>query len=343
MNIIELHKDLVKIPSHESVEEVRDYIMNFLTDAVIDEYGNIISEVGKGEPHIILNTHMDTVPPHIDFSENNQYICGRGSCDAKGPLSVFLNVFDRLKNIDGRISLVITPDEETTTNGAYNYVQNMDTKVESVIVGEPTDLQVCLSSKGYVPMKITVKGEEKHSSEENIDNAVVKASDIINILSSISFQEDNENPLGKTVVQPTVINSDDTINQTPSNCEIHLTARTTPNNNYNDIKRRIRNEISNGTDFVEDDYTISTLNKEPVLKSFETETNNISSELIKNSRGIGYFNAATESSHFIPKTRNIMVFGPGDISYAHTKEEKIKKEDVKKAENILYDSLNNII
>ena len=36
------------------------------------------------DPQVFLSTHMDTVPPFIPPTEDEEKIMGRGSCDAKG-------------------------------------------------------------------------------------------------------------------------------------------------------------------------------------------------------------------------------------------------------------------
>ena len=47
---------------------------------------NVIATIDGRPPEIIFSTHMDTVPPFIPSSEDNDNIYGRGSCDAKaGP------------------------------------------------------------------------------------------------------------------------------------------------------------------------------------------------------------------------------------------------------------------
>src|SRR4029078_13357779 len=38
----------------------------------------------RGDPDVVLSTHTDTVPPFVEFSEDEQFIYGRGACDAKG-------------------------------------------------------------------------------------------------------------------------------------------------------------------------------------------------------------------------------------------------------------------
>ncbi len=35
-------------------------------------------------PDLVFSTHMDTVPPYIPFSEDAEFIYGRGVSDAKG-------------------------------------------------------------------------------------------------------------------------------------------------------------------------------------------------------------------------------------------------------------------
>ena len=41
----------------------------------------------RGAPAVVLSTHIDTVPPFVPASEDDEYIYGRGSCDAKGILA----------------------------------------------------------------------------------------------------------------------------------------------------------------------------------------------------------------------------------------------------------------
>src|SRR5437660_1798500 len=50
---------------------------------VSSERSNIIATT-EARPRVILSTHMDTVPPFIAYSEDDEFIYGRGACDAKG-------------------------------------------------------------------------------------------------------------------------------------------------------------------------------------------------------------------------------------------------------------------
>ncbi len=45
---------------------------------------NVYAGVQGQTPDLVFSTHMDTVPPYIPFSEDAEFIYGRGVSDAKG-------------------------------------------------------------------------------------------------------------------------------------------------------------------------------------------------------------------------------------------------------------------
>src|SRR4051812_9832244 len=47
---------------------------------------NVFAQWGEA-PTVTFSTHFDTVPPFIESSEDEQYVYGRGACDAKGILA----------------------------------------------------------------------------------------------------------------------------------------------------------------------------------------------------------------------------------------------------------------
>src|SRR4051812_39525416 len=92
MNIFELTRKLVDIPSVTGDEqEVGRFLAHYLESLgyrvelqeVETGRANVIATTAKS-PRIMLSTHMDTVPPFIASGEDDEYIYGRGSCDAKG-------------------------------------------------------------------------------------------------------------------------------------------------------------------------------------------------------------------------------------------------------------------
>lgn len=342
MKISNIHRELVERPSNERVDEVRNYISSFLEKSRTDSKGNIIATKGKGKPHIILNSHIDTVSPHFNYKREGDIVKGRGSCDAKGPLSVLLKVFSSIDedSTSGKITIAITPDEETTTEGAKHLAkEGFNPKPELVIVGEPTNLNACLSARGYYSGNITITGSGGHSSG-NTPNPVFEASKIIHFLEMLDEVEGYS-------FNPTIINGGSSINKIPEEVQINFTKRVIPvkcekdNLDFSTIESEISKKDNNF------DIDVSKVDSEPVLEAFNNSTENKIVEKIINhndSRGKSLFKASTEASHFVEQGLDVCIFGPGELEdedgpIAHSSREYISIDEMRKAEKILKTSI----
>ncbi len=101
MQVFELTRRLIDIESITPNErEVGDFLWSYLADLARRfggqaermpvEEGRDNVFVRFGEPKVVLSTHMDTVPPFIPASEDEQHIWGRGACDTKGIIAAML-------------------------------------------------------------------------------------------------------------------------------------------------------------------------------------------------------------------------------------------------------------
>src|SRR5438270_11723654 len=57
---------------------------------------NVYATAGTA-PDLVFSTHMDTVPPHIASSEDDERIWGRGACDAKGIIAAEVAAAERVR------------------------------------------------------------------------------------------------------------------------------------------------------------------------------------------------------------------------------------------------------
>ncbi len=82
----------MNIPSVSGDEEavgffLRDYLEKLgwkvELQKVSKNQNNVIARLNE-TPRVFLSTHLDTVPPFIEASEDGEKIYGRGACDAKG-------------------------------------------------------------------------------------------------------------------------------------------------------------------------------------------------------------------------------------------------------------------
>ena len=86
-------------------------------DIHMDDVGNIIAKKGSGSPKILLCGHMDTVPGRIRVRKEGDYLFGRGSSDAKGPLLAMLFAAASAQEKTGTVIFVGAVDEEGNATG----------------------------------------------------------------------------------------------------------------------------------------------------------------------------------------------------------------------------------
>ena len=103
MTLFELTRTLVNMDSVTGNERacgmlLRDHLTACGFQArmlpVEGERANVFATLGR--PEIVLSTHMDTVPPFFPAAEDDEFIHGRGSCDAKGILAAQVEAAKRL-------------------------------------------------------------------------------------------------------------------------------------------------------------------------------------------------------------------------------------------------------
>ncbi len=113
-------------------------------------------------PDVVFSTHMDTVPPFIPSSEDDEFIYGRGSCDAKGIIAAQIAAAERLRDEGVPVALLFVVGEERDSAGAR--LANQHARGSRFLInGEPTDNRVALASKGTLRAVIRTAGKMAHS------------------------------------------------------------------------------------------------------------------------------------------------------------------------------------
>ncbi len=123
---------------------------------------NVYACVPGQTPDVVFSTHMDTVPPFILSSEDEQFIYGRGSCDAKGIIAAQIFAAEKLREHGIRVGLLFLVGEERDSAGAKTANQHPRGS-RFFINGEPTDNRIALASKGALRAVIRATGKMAHS------------------------------------------------------------------------------------------------------------------------------------------------------------------------------------
>jgi acetylornithine deacetylase len=190
MNVTELTRTLIDIPSVTGDEQrVGMFLKSHLESlsyrvelqTVAADRFNLFATTGTA-PRVVLSTHMDTVPPYIASSEDEQRIYGRGACDAKGIIAAQIIAAERLRG-EGveEIGLLFTVDEEQGSLGAQ--VANrlkLERVPEFLVNGEPTDNKLASATRGSLRLNLRAKGRASHSAyPEQGESAIEKLLDVL--------------------------------------------------------------------------------------------------------------------------------------------------------------------
>jgi acetylornithine deacetylase len=206
MDVRELTRQLVAIPSHEDERQAGDHIENWLrdqTDATVerDDHGNVVARRNTGaDTSLALVGHHDVVPPDDSQIADGEYILderdgrlyGRGSADMKGAVAAAMVAFRDATALDCELVFVSFVGEEQGGVGARAAIE-AGFAPDYAIVGEgstgysaPGTTDVAVAHKGRRGSTITATGNAAHASEvEAGENAIYRASDAIDIVRDI--------------------------------------------------------------------------------------------------------------------------------------------------------------
>jgi len=117
----------------------------------------------RERPELVFTTHLDTVPPYVPLTEDDQAIRGRGSCDAKGIAAAMVAAAERLAGGgERRIGLLFLVGEENGSDGAHA-AGDLEPRGRFIINGEPTENRLSIGQKGSLRVDLDATGKAAHS------------------------------------------------------------------------------------------------------------------------------------------------------------------------------------
>ncbi|WP_226012088.1 M20 family metallopeptidase [Halomicrobium salinisoli] len=257
MDVADLTRELVAIPSHDDETAAGDYVEAWLrehTDAAVerDEHGNVFARRGAGEESLALAGHHDVVAPDAsqvegdDVAPESDYtleerdgrLYGRGTADMKGCQAAAMCAFRDADPDDLDCELVFASfvEEESGALGSEKAVDD-GFAPDYAVVGEGSTgysadgvTDVAVAHKGRRGSTVTARGTAAHASEaEKGENAVYAATDAIELLRDMEVPETEvlgHELEGSVVV--TEIEGGSAWNVVPERCEITVDERTVP-------------------------------------------------------------------------------------------------------------------
>ena len=371
---IKILKDLIsfKTISGENNSSLINYCENILSKSgatsfkVFDSdkkrvnlFATLKAKKSNGKEPIILSGHTDVVPVSKGWSTDpfvaeikDDKLYGRGSCDMKGFLAcslAFADIFSK-SNLSRDIHFSLTFDEETACVGAPLLIKELKKRKITngiCIVGEPTKMKIIDSHKACYEYTTFFEGLAGHSSkpDEGV-NAAEYASRYVNKLMSLRNDLKNREPDNSIFTPPYSTLSIGGIfggiahNVIADKC--HVNWETRPVNKQDGIF--LNNEIDNYANELltemKKKYPSASIRKKIIgeIIGFDRIQDSKACEFVSsitgdNKREVVSF--GTEAGLFQEIGISTVVCGPGSIEQAHTIDEFIELNEIKKCLSFL--------
>jgi acetylornithine deacetylase len=263
--ILALHRAITAIPSVSGDEAaLADHLEAFLSAKLVrhsakpERIGNsLLTKIGSG-PLLLLDTHLDTVPPapgwtrdpwDVEEVEGGQ-IFGLGSNDAKAAVAAMTAAFLAWLDVDlpFTLALALVEGEETRGTGTQAVLAALAERgetIEAAVVGEPTGLDLAVAQKGLMVLELRTRGEACHAAHAatlGAANAVRRLARDLVALEGIDFGLSHPR-LGPITLEPTQVQAGTARNVVPAEATAILDVRTTPSLPREEIVERVRQAV----------------------------------------------------------------------------------------------------
>lgn len=362
MNITD-RSELIPIP--DSIQQDPDYAF-YVPGFTYADTPNVECLIEGSNPtlrkRIVLNTHLDVVPPSVgqdsafEPSIKDGLVFGRGACDAKGQVATLyaLALLYQARGMRPSNDLLFhfVIEEENGGNGSLAMVRR-GIQADAAIILEPSELVVIPAVRGAVWFELKVFGQATHSGNTlGRISALDKAIEAIQILKDYHDRlllESRGLPLFDVYPDPMPLtigqcNAGNWPASVPSETVLKGLIGFLPNKNRHQIQEELTTAIrKQGDEWLREHFelTFPMLNNDGNMLPVEhvlpqsllsaVERNGIQARVKAMTAACDAWRYQNQAG--IPS----LVFGPGSLSVAHSKEEHIGLDEVLKAAEILLD------
>lgn len=323
-----------------------------ITDALRGRPNLSVSIGGGSGPVLLLNAHTDTMPAGGGWTKQpfgavveNDFVYGRGACDAKGGLAAAVEAIIALAgsgNLRGRVILDCVADEEGGAAGTKAAVA-AGRLADWAIVSEPTDLTVARLSNGQLDIAVTLRGRAVHgSTPDDGISAIAGAADLVAMVEAAHARlRAAPHPLlGPASYNVGTIRGGVQVSIVPAECVVEIDRRILPGSTVDSAiadvdallaELRLRRPGLG----VDREVTVA-------ISPVETAENSpVCTALAAALAGSGVpvvmtgLRATSDAAWLDRVGIPTVVFGPGSLSHAHGPDERVALADVVTAANVI--------
>lgn len=347
----------------------RDMGANIVIKEPFPNRRNVFAYFDLGGSEVLLfDVHTDTVPVTgmvIDpFSGevHSEKLWGRGSSDVKGPMAAMIAAIYQAqitKSARYNVLFAAVCDEEAGFGGVKHFAANYDSILAELgilntppvcaIVAEPTNFCPVIGHKGAVRWIVKTEGIAAHSSNpQNGVNAIYKMARVVTKLEDYAKYLADTEPhpyFNKPALSVGLITGGSAANIVPDYCEIEVDRRLIPGETPEGATESLRDILSDTQAIISEPTISAAVMHTDEKNPFVQRVLKISKK-IRNEVEPVYAGYCTDASFYSGLNIPVVVYGPGSIAQAHTKDEWISTADLNDGVdayyNILTCKLNNV-
>jgi len=368
--IDQLLLELLRYPSPqtdrlESDPQVKKFIVEIVaprlaeltgSSGAIDAMGNLIWRLGDASTGgFLLMGYAMTFPAasmkepfsgaRVDgraFGVAGQCALGRGACEQKGALAAMIYATGIVARaqlaLRAPLILAVSLAGETGRHDAAKFMlENDEISARSAIIGLGTSNQICLGNKGRIDIEITVRGKSAHSSMPwKGVNAVDGFRRVMERLDRVPLGT-SRHGLGNATLTVTQVRSGPDISHTiPDFCRVVLDRRLLPGEDPDAAFRDIQDALNEVAGFTIEATRGAFMYPSEVAKgsALAVTAAAASRELTQKEAEFFYSPAALDAGFLNRNGIETIMFGPGDLRFAHTDQEAVALEEVRDAAKI---------
>lgn len=327
---------------------LRAQLAGFDVEVVDHGAGAVSLFAVRGQPRVLFNVHMDTVPdspawsadPHVLRIEGERAI-GLGACDIKGAAAGLLTV---AQSTPGDMALLFSSDEEANDPRCIAAFLQRDHVFRDVVVAEPTRCEAVLAHRGISAVRMQFHGTAGHASAalspdasalhqamrwgvRALEHVEAHAAQEFGGLKGLRFNIGKvEGGIKANVIAP--------------QAELRFGFRPLPSQSMDELHAQLRGFANERADY-EETFRGPSL---PAGEAADAENRRRDAQALAESLQLPIGNAVdfwTEASLFSQAGMNAIVYGPGDIAQAHTADEWVAIEQLERYADSIQRILSN--
>ena len=297
--------------------------------------GHVNLYARRGEPAVLFNCHLDTVPvgpgwtrPPLELTIEGERAYGRGVCDIKGAAAALLTVAE---NTEAPMAILFSSDEEGAGSCCIRkFLESPECRAyEQVVVCEPTGCEAILAHRGFLSVKGRFAGVMGHSSEFRAldDNANHRLSRWT--VAALDYCAAEAEAGRHTCFNLGLVNGGTKSNVIAGEASLHYSARLGPGRSNEDLFDALK-DLAGADQFAEWHIPFAG----PPLPAGGRDDAGARTFCEQNGLSIGApVGFWTEASLFSDAGLNALVLGPGDIAQAHAVDEWVRLDQLEAAMN----------